>query len=271
MNPFSLQAIKRSVKSVIRLTSLPWATEKKLTQDLKALGIGEGEVLMVHSALSTLGYVPGGAISVIRALLNVIGPEGTLVMPTHSWDQQAKGVFSFDVRSTPSCVGTISEVFRTLPDVRRSTHPTHSVAACGNSAASIVEGHELAATPCGLGTPYAKLMESRAKILFLGTTLEQNSLYHTLESIAQVPYQMRPAAENFTITDAAGNTSERAFNRHAKYPPVRFLEPQDLLIAKGALVLGKVAASRSQLADASKLADIILGRLDEDATYLLAR
>src|SRR4029078_7739547 len=123
----------------------------------------------------------GGAGAVISALRAAIGPDGTLVLPTHSWERAGHGDFTFDLMTTPSCVGAISEVFRRLPGIVRSLHPTHSVAAIGPRARALIDGHERALTPCGEGTPYARLIEAGGQILFLGATLDQNTAYHTLE------------------------------------------------------------------------------------------
>src|SRR5205085_4877227 len=107
----------------------PWATRERMSQDLRRLGVRAGGILLVHSSLRSLGFVPGGALTVIRALRDALGPEGTLVLPTHTWEWMSAGSRHFDARTTPSCVGVITETFRGLPGVVRSLHPTHSVAA----------------------------------------------------------------------------------------------------------------------------------------------
>jgi aminoglycoside 3-N-acetyltransferase len=125
------RALKRTVKLGLRLATKGWCTGGGLKRDLEALGVRRGGVLLVHSSLSSLGFVAGGAHTVIGALRMALGPEGTLVVPTHTWDRPGRGDFAFDVRSTPSCVGVISETFRAMPEAIRSLHPTHSVAAVG--------------------------------------------------------------------------------------------------------------------------------------------
>ena len=122
-------------------------TREDIRYSLQLMGIRPGDTLLVHSALSSIGYVEGGADSVVDAFLDAVGPDGTIVMSTLT------GWFSpFDAATSPSTVGHISEVFRRRPGVLRSLHPVHSVAAWGKHAAYITEGHENCPTGCGEGT-----------------------------------------------------------------------------------------------------------------------
>ena len=90
-----------------------------LCRDLTSIGIGCGDVLIVHSSLSSMGYVEGGAETVIAALRSVLGEEGTLLFPAFSY-RTAYVDSSFSLKDTPVCVGKIPETFRTMPGVRRS-------------------------------------------------------------------------------------------------------------------------------------------------------
>jgi len=226
---------------------------------------------MVHSSLSSLGYVVGGARTVIAALTAVLGPRGTLVMPSHSWDRSGHGDFRFDVKHTASCVGTISEVFRRMPGVSRSLHPTHSVVARGPQAHQVTEGHEQARTPCGDGTPYAKLIELGGQILFLGTTLDQNTLFHTLEDLAGLPYLLRDHDDCFIITDASGATFARSFRRQDRGPDRRFAATRDELTRLGILRRGRVGRSSSLLLESAPLLKWGAETLRRDPTFLLAQ
>jgi len=147
-------------------------TPADLQRALLQLGVLPGDVLMVHSAFDRFLGFHGGPVDVIRALQEVVGPGGTLMMPTIPFQgtavEYARGEPVFDARQTVSRMGLITEVFRRAPGVVRSVHPTHSVAVWGSKADAIIAGHELADTPCGRLTPYAKLLDYDAKILLAG-------------------------------------------------------------------------------------------------------
>lgn len=264
-----VRTLRRVAKLYVRAFSSRWCTAERLTRDLQGIGVRFGGSLMVHSSLSSLGYVPGGAETVIRALRAAVGPNGTLVMPTHSWDRPAAGDFQFDVRHTPSCVGKVSEAFRRIPEVVRSLHPTHSVAAIGPHAGYLIEGHERASTPCGPGTPYAKLIEQRCQILFLGTTLDQNTMFHAFEAFAGAPYLMQAESEAFTVTDAVGATRVVAVRRHHRGPNRRFAATQDLLEQHGTVRKCMVGASKSLLVECAAMAAVIVDALRRDPNFLL--
>ena len=74
---------------VVQNTKIP-ATIESLQTDLRVLGVRAGMVLLVHSSLSAMGWVSGGAIAVILALQKVLGASGTLVMPAHSGERNIK-------------------------------------------------------------------------------------------------------------------------------------------------------------------------------------
>jgi len=147
-------------------------TPPDLQRALSQLGVLPGDVLMVHSAFDRFLGFHGGPVDVIRALQEVVGPGGTLMMPTipfrGSAVEYALGEPVFDARQTVSRMGLITEVFRRAPGVVRSVHPTHSVAVWGSKADAIIAGHELADTPCGRLSPYAKLLDYDGKILLAG-------------------------------------------------------------------------------------------------------
>ena len=174
-------------------------TEQRLVADLHGLGVGEGMVVMVHSSLSSLGWVCGGPTTVLRALLHVLGPEGTLVMPAHSadwsdpaewenppvpsawWETIRATMPAFDPAITPtSGIGVIPELFRTWPGVVRSDHPSGSFAAHGPQAQRITADPRLE-DPFGDGSPLATIYELGGRILLLGVGHANNTTLHLAE------------------------------------------------------------------------------------------
>ena len=130
------------------------AVAEQVADDLAEIGVRRGSLLLVHSSLSALGWVTGGAATVIAGLSRALGPEGTLLLPALTYAYVNAGQPRFEQAGTPSCVGAISEYFRTLDGVRRSLAPTHSVCGLGPLADEILNRHHLDPTPCGENSPF---------------------------------------------------------------------------------------------------------------------
>ena len=168
-------------------------TEDSLTRDLADLGLDAGMTVMVHSSLGQVGWTVGGPLTVVRALLARLGPEGTLVMPAATPElskpngspdgQDAIQAISpvFDAASTPSSMGAIAEAFRTHPGTFRSNHPLNSVCARGPLAEEITGEHALAFSEAE-GTPYEKLYDLAAHTLLLGVGFNRCTSLHFAES-----------------------------------------------------------------------------------------
>ncbi|MBW8795991.1 MAG: AAC(3) family N-acetyltransferase [Streptomyces sp.] len=177
----------------------PLVTRDALAGQLHLLGVRTGETLLAHTSLSSLGWVNGGAVAVVQALLDALGPDGTLVVPTQTGDLSDPAVWRnppvpeewwgtiratmppYDPRTTPSRgVGVIPETVRTWPGALRSAHPQTSFAAVGPRAAEILEGH---APDCRLGerSPLARLEKLHARVLMLGTGYATCTSFHLAE------------------------------------------------------------------------------------------
>jgi aminoglycoside 3-N-acetyltransferase len=182
----------------IQRTARP-ATVASLVGDLRSIGLTDGMTVMVHSSLSALGFVVGGAQSVVEALTKTVGPRGTVMMPTHSgglsdpsswsnppvpehwWEVLRAEMPAFDPHLTPTrMMGAVVDCFRHLDGTKRSAHPTVSASARGPNAAFLVEGHELSH---GLGesSPQARLYDLDGSILLLGVTHANNTSLHLAE------------------------------------------------------------------------------------------
>jgi len=179
----------------------PYVTKEQIKTGLRQLGLKKGDIIGVHSSLSSFGYVEGGADTVIDALLEVVGKEGTIVMPTHSANLQkvertpeelAAGVswlfkiLPYNPKTTPCTTGTIPETFRKRKSVLRSLHSSLSVAATGPLAKEIVQA--------GLKNSveaWRKLLQHDGYILLLGIDLANCTAMHLVEERVTLPKHLK--------------------------------------------------------------------------------
>lgn len=242
-----------------------------LIRDLISLGVREGDVLLVHSSLSSMGQVEGGADTVIDALLEVLGKDGTLLFPAFSFSPCYK-TSEFSYNDTPSCVGKISETFRKREGVIRSFHPTHSVTAIGKHALELIRDHEKDDTPVGVNSPLRKLPRYNGKILMLGCSLHSNSFMHGMEELAEVFYVLRGHQE-YTMIDKDGNRSKTKIRRHnfARENGVlhqRYNRSLDVL-DEGDYWIGKVHGAECVLMDSVALEIKAVKKMKENPTYFI--
>ncbi len=174
-------------------------TRKSLGRDLRRLGIHAGDLVLMYSSLSSLGWVAGGAPAVVLALLDVMGPDGTLVVPTQTGDNSDPREWSrppvpedwwpviraempaYDPATTPTRgMGRIAECLRTWPGACRSAHPQVSFAALGRIAEEVTRSHPF---DDGLGeaSPLGLLYRLDAKVLLLGVGYDSATALHLAE------------------------------------------------------------------------------------------
>lgn len=151
-------------------------TRRQLVDDLKLLGLSPGADVIVHSSLTAVGHVIGGAGAVVDALLRVIGKEGTLLMPSFNH----RGASLYNPQTTPTANGAIPDAMWRRKDAVRSMHPTHPVAAIGKRAGFYTEGH-LEAGIWGADSPIGKLVHGQGYILALGVTHNTSTAFHVAE------------------------------------------------------------------------------------------
>lgn len=180
-------------------------TFDSLKKDLISLGLKEGDIIIVHSSLSKMGWTVGGPVAVIDALIDAITPKGTLIMPTFTsgntepsdwhyppvpeewWPSIRKYIPAFHPDKIPTRgMGIISETFRKYPKVIRSNHPTTSFAAWGKYAKKITKNHPLE-KDLGLDSPLGKIYKLNGKILLLGVPHLNNSSLHLAEYLCEYP------------------------------------------------------------------------------------
>jgi aminoglycoside 3-N-acetyltransferase len=221
---------------------------------------------MVHSSFKALGIADPE--SIIQALLDVIGRQGTLLMPALSYLQQPR--WMHDTRTTPSCVGFLSEYFRTRSGTRRSLHPTHSVCAVGADVGDWLDDHLLDSTPCGEHSPFHKLLQRQGKILMLGCGLKPNTTMHAIEELVVPPYVFGEPVV-YTITDSSGHVFTKTYTPH-NFTGVRQRYERVAAILDGEhLRSGSVGHAASFLIDAAALCAQALACLRRDPFHFVDR
>lgn len=170
-----------------------------LKHSLKTLGLEEGDVVLVHASLKSLGWVCGGQVAVAHALLDAVGKTGTVMVPTHTsdntdpknwknppvpknWWQNIRDTMPpFIVNTTPSAhMGAVSELFRTWPNSKRSDHPVGSFAAVGLKANELTRLHRFEEM-FGENSPIGRLYDMDGKVLLLGVDYDKCTSLHLAE------------------------------------------------------------------------------------------
>lgn len=195
-----LDAIKAAIKGLIsgwqrkqRVKELadkqPHIGKDEIVAGLRGMGVVPGDTLFLHSSLKSLGFVTGGPETVIRALLEAVGPEGTVMLPAyHMPGGSIYGAcetpgYVFDPRIHGTGMGALPEAFMTFPGVERSIHPTHSCAAIGRNARFLTATHHLAPSVFGPGSPWERCLELDGKVMGLGISMGPVTFYHLLEDM----------------------------------------------------------------------------------------
>jgi aminoglycoside 3-N-acetyltransferase len=183
---------------IIQTTPVP-RTRASLLHDLRQLGVEAGMTILLHSSLRSLGWVSGGPVAVVQALMDAITPAGTIMAPTQTpgysdpahwqappvpsdwWPIIYEAMPAYDPDITPTeYMGKIVEVFRTWPGTLRSAHPTVSFAAWGKYAEYLTKDHPLD-YGLGEGSPLARLYDLDGWVLMLGTGYATTTSFHLAE------------------------------------------------------------------------------------------
>jgi aminoglycoside 3-N-acetyltransferase len=246
---------------------------EKMLADLQALGVKQSGTMLVHSSYKSLGAGVEGIEQVIETLRAALGDEGTLLIPTLSYESVPADKRVFHVSKTPSDVGAITEYFRKMPGVVRSLHPTHSVAAVGKNAAIIVKNHHKDDSPVGANSPFRKLRDLGGQILMLGCGLKPNTSMHGVEELAEPPYGFRGHLD-YICTDAEGVEHKLSIRRHnfknphggyvdQRYDRLKFILPGYIMAS------GKVLDAECYLFEAKPMWDIAEKVMRDDPLFFV--
>lgn len=229
-----------------------------LRAGLRGLGLAEGDRVVVHSSLSSLGHVDGGADAVVDALLGTVGTDGTVAVPTFTrYDEP------YDPETSPSTTGAVTEALRRREAAVRSLHPTKSVTAIGPDASNVVADHD-PTNSIGPGSPLHRLSKHDGRILLLGTNHTTNSTIHIAERLADVPYRDQVA---MTETTVGGKVEPVEVNRVHCSRGFEVVGP--LVRAAGIVSRGRVGQAEARLLDGERLLSLTVELLDAAPGALL--
>lgn len=220
--------VRRITKMTRKLVRL---NEARILEALKSFGPNQSETLFVHSSLSACGYIDDGPATVIKALRGWASEKTLLAMPTHTWSYtRANGETPvYDVESTASLVGAITDFFWRQSGVTRSLHPSHSLACIGPNSDRFCIDHERRETPCGEQTPYEQMATSNSSVLMFGATMDSYTLFHTAEDAAKVSYLYKPEKLTLKSKMKDGSILDVPSWRQDMDVPRRFEEMADWL------------------------------------------
>ena len=247
-------------------------TRQMLVEDLKRLGVRDGDCVMLHSSLSSLGHVEGGAEAVVEAFLDAMGPQGTLLTPAFTEGAWTEHLAMPDCRECcprdfcpstwPSHEGAIPNAALRREGRLRGCHPTHSWVASGARAEEVLRDQQHSPTCCGRGTPFEKVVELDGCIVILGVGVNTITLWHYYEDILQVPYLGHYHAEERHLSYCtAGRRIQYEF------PGIMM----DVVRASGILTRGGVGRSTSGLIRARTFRKFLATVMTDDLCCFVIR
>ena len=239
-------------------------------KDLRRLGVRPGGVLLVHSSFRSVRAKAKSIENVIAALALALGEEGTLLLPSLTYEHVNRRSPAFDLAETPSTVGAIPERYRLLSTTRRSMHPTHSVCAYGVKADLIVTGHEDDRTPVGENSPFRKLKNLDGQLLMLGCGLRPNTSMHGIEEISRAPYLFGPKIE-YALKNSGELIAERAYTPHGFDGWEQRYDRVEGVLSEPDLMKGRVLGADAWLIEVRDLWEKCAEKIREDPYYFVAR
>lgn len=232
-------------------------TKHSLIEQLEHAEIDKRGTLLMHSSLKSIGEVEGGADTVLDALTEYM-QDGLLVLPTHTWSFINADNPKFYVETSPSCIGILPELFRKRSGVVRSYHPTHSVAALGQDAASFIEGNERLDTPCHRESPWGKLLDRKATIILVGVDLRRNTFIHGIEEWLDIPGRLTDGHEQlYTVLSDGTEIPVPSRRHHGLSWSEHFWKVETLLEEQGAIYRSQLGDANVWVCDTVKLTDIL--------------
>jgi len=253
---------------------MPALTRSRITDQLRSLGLAAGNVVMMHSSLSALGPVDGGAETVVDGILDAIGGDGTLLVPVFRdsvWGNPADFTNSdcdctsqdgLCTSQQPGFQGILTECVRQREGSLRSCHKTHSWVGLGPAARQLLVGHRQTPGICGPGNPFEELVALDGRLLLLGTQVNTVTLWHYYEEILGVPY-----VGHFWPQERHLNYCVPGLRIQYEFPGIM----QDVCRAAGILKTGPVGKSSSGVMPAREFECFMATIMADDPNCMLLR
>lgn len=270
---------KKKVRNQLKTdkkTGNTWS-QTDLTEQLQKMGISKGDVLLVHSSLSKMGYVNGGAHTVVNALIEVVGEVGNLLMPNSpNASYQAEYIRNlkvFDVAKQPSKLGAISEVHRTHKNAVRSWHPTEPVSCIGPNAEYFTAHHHKSITPYDENSPFYKVAAAEGKILMIGVTLDNaGTNLHVLEDAVEqfkFPIYLDELFEVDILTPAQEKLKMKTKVHNPEWSKKRKCDALiPMFEEEGVLTFEQLGNAKCLLLDAKKMLAVMIRQYEEQGVTM---
>lgn len=243
-------------------------TFEQLVEGFRNLGVAEGDTLLVHSSYKSFGEVDGGPATVNRALEAALGAEGTLIMPTFNFDFN-KGA-PWDVRTTPSKMGVLTELVRKDPRAKRVFHPFYSFAILGKHAEML--GSLRYKSAYERDSVFGKLRDLDGKIMVIGLSYNNSmTFFHHIEQMEGVDYRF---LKQFTgeVTDENGNTYTDTFEmlvRDVDKGVMTMVDPMGALMEEaGVIKSAKIGEADVKLMKANEVYEFTAREMKRDPFLL---
>ncbi len=236
-------------------------TKKDILQGLRRLGLKKGDHILVHTALGSFGKVQGGAKTVIAALLETAGAQGTVMVPTFGPPNEI-----FDLKKSETNLGAVPKMFWKRKDAVRSRHPLASVAVIGEKAKWLTAGHESEILAHGENTPYVRLAEIGGKILLLGVDQDRSTFLHVAEVLTRQPYLRTWKG---AYLDKFGKVQKKSWPFYPG-PHRDFIALQSWLESSGLVKKTLIGSCVAQMMPAAELLDALLARIKNEPDLFIS-
>ena len=244
----------------------------QITEDLKTLGLENGDSVVVHSSYKSVGLVDGGPHAVIESLMETVLPDGALLFPNlnipHEFTKGAPPLFDLKKDSVKNKTGIIPEVFKFEYAEHFSMHPTHSMMGIGEKASDILKDHDKAGVPCGKGTPWEKNAFCGGKILLIGVGQNSNTTCHSTEEQIENPYKLSAdIIDGIVAVDGKEIVVPSRLHLWKYNADFNIINAE--LEARDYMKTGRVGNADALLIDAAAFIELCLDKMRHDKEYFL--